>query len=244
MRFRILLPLLICAGALNAQITSILNGASFQPEIAAGSWATAFGTFAGVTQATGTTPVATSLGGVTMTVGGVAAPIYFVSASQINFIVPAAVTAGLQPLQIKAGSNTYDSTLRVLSTAPGLFFQDAATPPKGAVLNQNYSLNTSSAVALRGEVVQIYATGPGAFRSPVTDGGAAPGNPLTQTQSTPQVFIGGVQADVSYSGLAPGFAALWQINVKVPNQTFITGRVPVVVYMDGVSSNEVTIFVQ
>jgi len=133
----------------------------------------------------------------------------------------------------------------VLTAAPGIFTQDTAAPPKGAVLNQNYSLNSSTLVALRGDVVQIYATGPGAYKNPVTDGGAAPGTPpLNETRSTPQVFIGGVPADVSFSGLAPGFAALWQINAKVPLQTFITGRVPVVVYVDGVASNEVTIFVQ
>lgn len=245
MASRILLSILICAGALHAQISSVLNGASFKTEIAAGSWATAFGTFAGVPEATGTTPVNSSLGGVTMTVAGVPAPVYYVSATQINFIVPAAVTAGLQPLQIKSGSNTWDATVRVLTAAPGLFFQDSATPPKGAVLNQNYSLNTSTVVALRGEVVQIYATGPGAFKNPVVDGGAAPSTPpFNETRSTPQVFIGGVPAEVSFSGLAPGFAALWQVNAKVPTQTFITGRVPVVVYVDGVASNEVTIFVQ
>jgi adhesin/invasin len=181
---------------------------------------------------------------VTITVAGVSAPVYFVSATQINFIVPAAVAAGLQPLQIKSGANTWDATMRVLTAAPGVFTQDTATPPKGAVLNQNYSLNTSSVVALRGDVVQIYATGPGTYKNAVTDGGAAPSNPLNETRSTPQVFIGGVPATVSYSGLAPGFAALWQINATVPLQTFITGRVPVVVYMDGVASNEVTIFVQ
>ncbi|MEI9811404.1 MAG: hypothetical protein WDO18_01445 [Acidobacteriota bacterium] len=241
---RILLSLLICAGALNAQITSVLNGASFKPEIAAGSWATLFGTFAGVTQTTGTTPVGTSLAGVTITVASVPAPVYFVSTGQINFIVPAAVTAGLQPLQVKAGANTYDTTIRVLTAAPGVFQQDTATPPKGAVLNQNFSLNTPTAVALRGDIVQIFGTGPGGFKSAVVDGGAAPSNPPTQTQSTPQVFIGGIQAEVSFSGLAPNFAALWQINAKVPAQTFITGRVPVVVFMDGVASNEVTIFVQ
>jgi uncharacterized protein (TIGR03437 family) len=244
MTSRILLSLLICAGAASAQITSVLNGASFKPEITAGSWATAFGAFAGVNQATGTTPVATSLGGVTITVASTAAPVYYVSATQINFIVPAGVTAGIQPLQIKSGINTWDANVRILSAAPGIFFQDNATPPKGAVLNQNFSLNTSSAVALRGEFVQIYATGPGKFKNPVTDGGAAPSNPTNQTQSTPQVFIGGVQAEINYSGLAPGFAALWQVNAKVPTQTFITGRVPVIVYMDGVASNEVTIFVQ
>jgi uncharacterized protein (TIGR03437 family) len=92
--------------------------------------------------------------------------------------------------------------------------------------------------------VQIYATGPGAFRNAVTDGAGAPSNPLNQTVSTPQVFIGGIPADVQFTGLAPTLPAVWQINAKVPTQSFITGRVPVVVFMDGVNSNEVTIFVQ
>lgn len=245
MRLRnVLLLFAALCGTMTAQITSVRNGASFQSAIAAGSWATIFGTFDGVTTATGQTPVGTNLAGVTVSVAGVAAPVYYVSSTQVNFIVPGGVAAGLQPLQLKTASSTFDTNVQVLSSAPGLFFQDAATPPKGAVLNQNFSLNEASNVALRGDIVQIYATGPGAYRNPVTDGGAAPSDPLNQTQSTPQVFIGGVQAEVQFSGLAPNFAALWQINAKVPTQSFITGRVPVVIYMDGVNSNEVTIFVQ
>ncbi len=229
---------------MNAQITAVQNGASFGTAIAAGSWATLFGTFAGVTQTIGQTPVGTNLAGVTVTVAGLPAPVYFVSTTQINFIVPAATAAGLQPLQVKTGTATFDSTIRVLTAAPGLFTQDAATPPKGAVLNQNFSLNTSTNVALRGDIVQIYGSGPGAFNNAVTDGAGAPSSPLNQTKSTPQVFVGGIPAEVQFSGLAPNFAALWQLNIKVPTQSFITGRVPVMVFVDGVNSNEVTIFVQ
>ncbi len=244
MKLRYLLLLLALCGTMNAQISSVRNGASFGTELAAGSWATLFGTFPGVTQTVGQTPVGTNLAGVTLTVANVSAPVYFVSTTQINFIIPAGVAAGLQPLQVKTGSATYDTNIRVLTAAPGIFTQDAATPPKGAVLNQNFSLNTSTNVALRGDTVQIYGTGPGAFKNAITDGAGAPSSPLNQTKSTPQVFVGGVPAEVSFSGLAPNFAALWQLNVKVPTQSFITGRVPVVVFMDGVSSNEVAIFVQ
>lgn len=245
MRLRNLLPLLVLCGTLcHAQISAVQNGAGFGTAIAAGSWATLFGTFAGVTQTTGTTPVGTDLGGVTIKVAEIAAPVYFVSATQINFIIPAAAPAGVQAIQVKIGSATIDGTIRILSAAPGIFTQDAATPPKGAVLNQNFTLNTSTNVALRGDVVQIYGSGPGAFSNPVVDGAAASSTVLNGTKSTPQVFIGGVQAEVQFSGLAPNFAALWQLNVKVPTQSFITGRVPVIVYVDGVNSNEVTIFVQ
>jgi uncharacterized protein (TIGR03437 family) len=229
---------------MNAQIVSVQNGAGFGSAIAPGSWATVFGTFPGVTQTIGQTPVGTTLAGVTVTVAAIPAPVYFVSATQINFIVPAAASAGLQSLQVKTATATFDGTIRILTAAPGIFTQDAATPPKGAVLNQNFSVNTSTNVALRGDTVQIFGTGPGAFNNNVTDGTAVPSAPLNQTKSIPQVFIGGVPAEVGFSGLAPGFAALWQLNVKVPPQSFITGRVPVVVFVDGVNSNEVTIFVQ
>lgn len=244
MNLRLLLPILVFAGTMNAQITAVQNGAGFGSAIAAGSWATLFGTFAGVTQTTGTTPVGTNLAGVTVTVASLPAPVYFVSTGQINFIVPAAAPAGLQAIQVKAGSATFDGTIRILSAAPGLFTQDTATPPKSAALNQNSTVNTSTNVALRGDIVQIYGSGPGAFSNPVVDGAAASGTTLNGTKSTPQVFIGGVPAEVQFSGLAPNFAALWQLNVKVPTQSFITGRVPVIVYVDGVNSNEVTIFVQ
>jgi uncharacterized protein (TIGR03437 family) len=244
MTLRLLLPILVLAGTMNAQITAVQNGAGFGSAIAAGSWATLFGTFAGVTQTTGATPVGTNLAGVTVTVANLPAPVYFVSTGQINFIVPAAAPAGLQSIQVKTGSATFDGTIRLLSAAPGLFTQDAATPPKGAVLNQNNSLNSSTNVALRGDIVQIYGSGPGVFNNPIVDGGAASSTTLNGTKSTPQVFIGGVPAEVQFSGLAPNFAALWQLNVKVPTQSFITGRMPVIVYVDGVNSNEVTIFVQ
>jgi uncharacterized protein (TIGR03437 family) len=238
--------LLIFCGIIpcSAQISKIEHGAGFGAAISAGSWATLKGTFAGVTETEGQIPVGTNLAGVTVSVAGLPAPVYYVSTTQINFIVPAAAPAGLQPIQVRTAASTFDGTIRLLSAAPGLFTQDAATPPKGAVLNQNFSLNTATNVALRGDIVQIYGSGPGAYNDPVSDGARAPSAPLNYTRSTPQVFIGGVPAEVQFSGLAPTLPAVWQVNAKVPTQPFITGRVPVVIFVDGVNSNEVTIFVQ
>jgi uncharacterized protein (TIGR03437 family) len=123
-----------------------------------------------------------------------------------------------------------------------VFVQDTATPPKGAILNQNSTLNTSSNTARRGEVIQIFGTGPGSL-SAVPSDGAAVGATVT-TKSVPQVFIGGVEATVQFSGLTSGQIGLWQVNATIPNQPFVTGRVPVQVFIDGVDSNEVTVFVQ
>lgn len=238
----------IAALALNAvlfgQQVTVVNGASFRAETAGGSWATAGGNFAGVTNATATTlPIPKTLNGVTVSVGGVEAPVYFVSATQINFLMPYALDPGVKPVVVRTAGGTFNGTVRVLGSAPGLFVQDTANPPKGAILNQNSSLNTSANPARRGEVIQIYGTGPGRVTGgTVVDGAAVSG--LLSSTSLPQVFIGGVEARVQFSGLTPGLAGLWQVNAFVPEQAFLTGRVPVRVYVDGIDSNEVGVFVQ
>lgn len=242
MRSLVLAALLACCGALQAQIT-VLNGASFrvgQP-ITGGSWAAAFGTFTGVTETVATTsPIPKTLAGVTVSVNGVAAPVYFISATQVNFLVPFSVTPGVRNVEIKTAAATLTGTVRVMSAAPGIF----ANTIGGAVLNQDGALNTDAARAGRGQVIQIYATGPGALSAALEDGAGAPSSPLATTTSTPDVFVAGVRATVQFSGMAPGFSGLWQINAVVPERAFITGRVPLQVYIDGVDSNEVTIFVQ
>jgi uncharacterized protein (TIGR03437 family) len=236
----------LCAG-LQAQVT-VLNGASFRTDqsVAAGSWATAFGAFSGVTATIASSyPILKTLGGVTVTVDSIDAPVYYVSNTQINFLVPYGVTPGNRTITVKTGSGNQTGTIRIISAAPGLFIKDATTqvPPKGAILNQDYSENTQSTMVKRGDVIQIFATGPGALTATVGDGEAASGTTLVTTVSTPQVYIGGVAAQVQFSGLAPNYAGLWQINAFVPDKPFINGRVPVQVFMDGVDSNEVCIFV-
>jgi uncharacterized protein (TIGR03437 family) len=236
-----------CAG-LEAQV-SVVNGASFrsgQP-VTQGSWVSALGTFPGVTDTVAPGgQIPTSLGGVTVSVQGVAAPVYFVSGGQINFLIPYETSPGLRTVQVKTSSSTVSGTVRVVTAAPGLFIKDTTqqVPPKGAIRNEDGAENTSSVPAHRGKVISIYATGPGALDQQVADGAGAPSQePLARSVSTPQVYIGGVEAKVQFSGLAPGFAGLWQINAVVPNLSFLSGRVPVQVFMDGVDSNEVAVFV-
>ena len=231
---------------MNAQVT-VLNGASFRTDqpVAAGSWATAFGAFTGVANAQATAvPLPKTLGGVTVTVDGMEAPLYFVSATQMNFLIPGAATAGLKDVQIRTAGATVNGKVRVVTTGPGLFTKDnTISPPRGAVLNQDSAENTQNTPARRGQVVQLFGTGPGALSATVADGANAPAATLVNTRSTPQVYIGGVPATVQFSGLAPNLIGLWQVNAFVPERPFLAGRVPVRVYMDGVDSNEVSIFV-
>ncbi len=244
MLLRILTAPILLTAALAAQQVVVVNGASFRPETTGGAWATAGGNFAGVTSLTAPTlPFPKTLNGVSVTVDGVAAPVYFVSQSQINFLIPYAVEPGLKPVVVTTSAGALNGSVRVLRSAPGIFVQDTANPPKGAILNQNSSLNTSGNPARRGEVIQIYGTGAGRVQGgTVVDGAGVTG--LLSSVSTPQVFIGGVEATVQFSGLTPGVAGLWQVNAFIPDRAFLNGRVPVRIFIDGLDSNEVAVFVQ
>lgn len=97
-----------------------------------------FGAFSGVATTTAVNfPLAKTLGGVKGIVAGVDAPLYDVRSSQITFLVPYAIAPGLQQVQVTTGAGAINGSVRVISAAPGLFIKDAATPPKGAVRNQD-----------------------------------------------------------------------------------------------------------
>lgn len=244
---KILLIVLVLCGCLEAQVT-VVNNASFRGDqpVTAGSWVAAFGTFTGVATTTASSfPLPKTLAGVTIKIDNVDAPLYDVRSTQLTFLIPGSIAPGVRPVQITTGSATLNSSVRVISSAPGLFTKDQQNPPRAAVRNQDgVTENNSSTPTRRGDVISIYGTGPGAFSRQVDDGAAPGATPLATTRSAPQVFIGGVPATVQFSGLNADAPGLWQINAVVPNQPFITGRVAVRVFVDGVDSNEVAIFVQ
>jgi uncharacterized protein (TIGR03437 family) len=88
--------------------------------------------------------------------------------------------------------------------------------------------------------VLIYCTGLGAVASPPADGAAGNGQ---ETMTTPTVTMGGTKSIVSFSGLAPSFVGLYQINAEVP-AGLTSGNQPVVVTLAGASSNSVLLPVQ
>lgn len=242
---KLLLALLILGTVSSAQVV-VVNNASFRVDqaVAAGSWVAAFGNFTGVQSTTaGAFPLSSSLGGVRVTVGGVEAPIYFVSETQLVFLIPVATAPGVYPVSVITAAGTLGTSVQVMSAAPGIFQKDTASPPRAAVRNQDgVTENDESAPAHPGDIIAMFGTGPGAFTSDPPDG-AAPGAGF-DTVSTPEVFIAGIKSEVRFSGLNAAAPGLWQLNVRIPPELSITGRVPVRVFVDGVDSNEVSIFVQ
>ena len=127
---------------------------------------------------------------------------------------------------------------------PAIFSINQQGTGQGAILNQDFSANSSTDPAARGSVVQVFATGLGATNPAVPSGQAAPAQPPANVVSLPQVQIGGQNAAVDFAGLAPGFVGLYQVNVIVPVGVQPGAAVSLVLRADGVPSNTVTVAVR
>ena len=97
--------------------------------------------------------------------------------------------------------------------------------------------------ATTGETIVIYATGVGPVTNPPLSGSAAGADPLSLTILPPTVTIAGLPATVVFSGLAPGFVGLYQLNVVVPSLS-PSGPADVVIQSGGQSSNAAVIQIQ
>ena len=128
--------------------------------------------------------------------------------------------------------------IQVLPAQPGVFLVNG----QGVVLHSNFSYITSKSPASRGEEIIIYCTGLGAVSPQVEAGFAAPAAPLAST-AKPVVMIGGVSAEVAFSGLAPGLAGLYQLNVIVPENA-PGGSSQMTISAGGISSSPVALAIQ
>jgi uncharacterized protein (TIGR03437 family) len=201
-----------------AGVVNAASSAPFTAGIAPGDFITLYGANLAPGTATAyTVPFPTTLGldGVQVTVNGLPAPVEFVSPGQISAIVPYAVGSSIARIQVNNNgvlSNVVTEFVNL--TAPGVFTVPPGGLGYGAVLHGDYSLVTAQSPAQVGETVAVYLTGLGTTNPLIPDGSAGPAS--SQTNNTIQVYIGGLQATVSYSGLAPDLAGLYQINFTVP----------------------------
>ncbi len=229
--------------------SGIVNGASFVGGgIVPGEIATVFGTH--LTSATGinltaSLPLPTSFLNNTVVINNQPVPLFAVDnvsgQQQINFQVPWEVASAPKATLAVENNGVVSASisLPVLQAHPGIFNYTVGADTFGAILHANFQLADTGHPAKSGETVLIYCTGLGAVSSPPADGAAGSGQPTT---TTPTVTIGGAKAIVGFSGLAPGFAGLYQINVEVPELS--SGNQPVVVMLAGASSNSVLLPMQ
>jgi adhesin/invasin len=198
-----------------------VNAASLAPvtnSVAPGEFVTLVGSgLSSTTLSAPGLPLATTLGGVQVMVNGRLAPLSYVSPVQLNVILPYATTESFATFQvINNGAPSNKVTVYVAPTAPGVFTTTQNGVGPGAVLHSDFSLVTQANPAKVGDTLQIFVTGLGAVTPAVADGAAAPSSPLSLVNVDVAVYIDTLQAQVTFKGLAPGFAGLYQINCVVP----------------------------
>ncbi len=163
--------------------------------------------------------VGTTLGEVRLLADGVAAPLTYASARQINAILPFSVS-GKSSVQLEIdyeGRRSPAMTLALADASPALFTADASGQGQGAILNQDNSTNSAANPAERGSVVVLFGTGGGRMEPAPQDGQVISGGVLPKPILPVTAMVGGNEAEVLYAGAAPDLVAgVLQINVRVP----------------------------
>ena len=218
----------------------VTNAASYGTVLAPGELFSIFGTnLATTTASAATVPLPTTLGTTSVTVNGKAAPLVFVSPTQINAQIPYEVTmfdpafpfpavvvtlGGVASLAAKSAT--------MLQSAPGIFQYGTN---RAVAQNQDSSINASDNPAKVGSTIVVYITGGGPLDHTVVTGAGAPSNPLARLLQPITATIGGQPATVSFAGLTPGFVGLVQVNLVVP--VLAPGSYPVVLKANAFTSN-------
>lgn len=203
----------------------MVNAASYLPGVSPGGLATIFGqdlsTVADVVIAK-IIPLPTELAGVSVAVNGVFAPMLSVayngSEDQISFQVPFATSTGPEAVQLEIFNNGI-SLVTIITDSfvedPGIFMYNGNYAV--AVRASDYTLISPDDPASPGEVLTLFTTGLGPVSIDVPDGVPGPFDPLAYTQDPFQVLVNNELCDVLFSGLAPGFVGLYQLNLALPS---------------------------
>jgi uncharacterized protein (TIGR03437 family) len=189
----------------------------------------------------------TTLGGVQVLFGGSFLPLFYVSPSQINTVLPFGVPAqyAFQLIVQRDGIPSVPLLLTVVPAQPGIFAADSSGSGQGVILGPANRLADAANPVSGGDVISIYCTGLGALDQPVNVATPAPAQePLARVSAEVGVLIGGIKADVLFAGLAPGLFDLYQVKVQVPVKVPVGDNIPVQIGIGNLMSNEVTLAIR
>jgi uncharacterized protein (TIGR03437 family) len=216
-------------------ITAVGNGASFNQRYAPGMLLSIFGVqLSPVTQGAGSVPLPMQMGGVSVTINGIAAPLYYISPGQLNVQLPYETPATSVVLKVNNNGLSASTSFTVAAAAPGIFTDASGAP-----------VPSTSGSRSKSQILTLYITGYGAVTPTLSSGaGPAAGTPLAnlpQPQQKVAVTVGGVAA--SFSAVVPwGYVGVMQINYQLPATTPL-GAQPVVVSVGGIVSAPATLTV-
>ncbi len=226
-------------------IASVVNAAGFQPGIVANSWVTIQG--ANLAPQTddwshsivnGALP--TTLDGVSVTMGGQPAYVYYISPSQLNVLTPN-LPAGPVTVTVTTSGGTSTSFAATASLYGPAFFMWPGSQAVATRQDYTYAVKAgtfagaTTVAAKPGEVLILWGTGFGATTPAAPLGVSVPASGGYSTASAPTVTINNTPAIVYGAALAPGSAGLYQIAIQVPN-TLADGDWPIQASIGGVAS--------
>ena len=235
-------------GSAGPGIAGVVNGASFQPGIAADSWVTILGTNLAPTTdnwsnsvINGTLP--TALDGVSVTMDGKPAYISYISSGQLNVLAP-----DLSPGPVTVTVTTPNGAASVSTATAGLnglyapaFFLWPGNQPVATRTDFSPAAKSGSIAGLTtvpakpGDVIILWGTGFGPTNPAEPVGVVVPPGQTYTTTTTPSVTINNVSAMVLSAALTPDAAGLYQVAIQVPS-TLADGDWSVQASIGGVSS--------
>jgi uncharacterized protein (TIGR03437 family) len=193
----------------------------------------------------------TTLGGATVTVGGLPAIPLFVQNGQINIILPYSLgTAGQAAVQVQYNNLTStEFNIPLASADVQIFTANASGSGPGSILNQDFSVNTAANPAAPGSVVQVYGTGGGAVGGgtlgPAATAGNVAGDTLSWVTLPYSATVNGENATVLYAGSAPGLVyGVYQFNVQLPANLPAGAQTIILNVGNSSSQPNVTVFVK
>jgi len=228
----------------------VVNGASFQPGIVANSWVTIQGTnLAAQTDdwsnsiVNGALP--TLLDGVSVSMGGQAAYVYYISPGQINVLAPD-LPAGPVTVTVTAPGGTSASFTATADAYGPAFFPWPGNQVVATRTDYSYAVKAGTFAGLTtipakpGDVIVLWATGFGPTTPAPPPGVAVPSTTSYPTATLPTVTIDSIPATVYGAALAPGSAGLYQIAIQVPT-SLSDGDWPIQASIGGILSPAGTI---
>jgi uncharacterized protein (TIGR03437 family) len=192
-------------------------------------------------------PLPPGLGDVRVLVDGEPAPLFAIAnsagAEQVNFQAPFSISGrAMATVRVeREGVFSVSAEVPVREFQPGVFTHDGQRAI--VVRHADNGLVTADAPLVAGEYAYFYATGLGPVDNPPATGAAGPAGPVAATLALPEVTLGGMVAEVLFAGLAPGFAGVYQVNVRVP-EGILPGEAPLVVRQGGETSPATSVTVR
>jgi uncharacterized protein (TIGR03437 family) len=218
---------------MNYNTVTTVSAANYQAQSTPDSIVAAFGSgMASTTAFAATQPLPSNLAGVNVSVDGKLARLFYVSATQINYLVPSNIASGRANVVVmNQGRMVSQGTIEVTSVAPRIFTANATGTgvPAGLLLRGKTNgqqvfeplfrfdaaqkqFIPAPIVRQPGETLFLVLFGTGFNGVANTDG-----NPLNGSAENVQATIGGVSAQVTFAGVAPGYAGLGQFNIRIPD---------------------------